>query len=70
MVEPFFTTEYVNSIRDMIQQTVDGQLENLIKQGEKSKPVDIVEHFALPVPTRVSFPYLQCFRRVEGKICN
>lgn len=52
MVEPFFTHEYVDSLRPQIQQTVDTQLDNMLKKG-CAKPVDLVEKFALPVPTHV-----------------
>ncbi|TGZ76836.1 cytochrome P450 [Ascodesmis nigricans] len=57
MVEPFFTHEYVDSLRPQIQQTVDTQLDNMLKKG-CAKPVDLVEKFALPVPTHTIYSIL------------
>jgi hypothetical protein len=55
MVESLFTKEHIDSTRPRIQQTVDALLDTLIKEGG-SKPFDIVEKFALPVPSYVSPP--------------
>jgi fungal nitric oxide reductase len=55
MVEPLFTKEHINSIRPQIQKTVDSLLDEVIKQGG-SKAVDLVEKFALPVPSYVLLP--------------
>lgn len=52
MVESLFTKEHINSMRPHIQQTVDSLLDIMIKQGCES-PVDIVDKFALPVPSYV-----------------
>lgn len=53
MVEPFFEHKNIESQRPSFQKTVDECLENMIKGGCK-EPVDLVEKFALPVPTQVS----------------
>lgn len=53
MVEPLFTPEHVEAMRPHIQQTVDSLLDAMIKEA-RGKPVDIVEKFALPVPSYVS----------------
>jgi nitric oxide reductase len=56
MVEPLFTREHIEGMRPHIQQTVDSLLDVLVKEGG-DKPVDLVEKFALPVPSYVR-PYL------------
>lgn len=53
MVEPFFTRQHVESLRPYIQKTVDELLDAMIAKGCE-KPVDLVEKFALPVPSYVS----------------
>jgi nitric oxide reductase len=52
MVEPFFTKEHINSMRPQIQKIVNLLLDEMIKGGG-SEPVDLVEKFALPVPSYV-----------------
>jgi len=52
MVEPLFTREHVETMRPHIQQTVDSLLDAMIEEGCE-KPVDLVEKFALPVPSYV-----------------
>lgn len=59
MVEPLFTKSHIESMRPHIQQTVDTLLDTMIKEGG-SKPFDIVEKLALPVPSYVS-PSPQAF---------
>lgn len=53
MVEPFFSNENVDAMRPHIQKTVDTLLDAMVKEGCE-KPVDLVEKFALPVPSYVS----------------
>lgn len=55
MVESLFTKEHINSMRPQIQKTVDSLLDEMIKTGG-SEPVDLVEKFALPVPSYVLLP--------------
>lgn len=52
MVESLFTKEHIDSTRPHIQETVDKLLDTVIKEGG-SEPLDIVEKFALPVPSYV-----------------
>jgi nitric oxide reductase len=52
MVEPLFTKEHINSMRPQIQKTVNSLLDEMVKEGG-SEPVDLVEKFALPVPSYV-----------------
>ena len=53
MLDPAFTPEAVEDLRPMMQKTVDKVLERMIEQG-CSEPVDLIEHFATPVPTQIS----------------
>ena len=55
MVEPLFTKAHIDNIRPQIQKTVDSLLDEMLKKGG-SKPVDLVEKFALPVPSYVRTP--------------
>lgn len=52
MVESFFTPEHVESIKPYIQKTIDDLLDDMIAKG-CDEPVDLVEKFALPVPSYV-----------------
>lgn len=52
MVEPLFTKEHIENMRPHIRQTVNSLLDAVIKAGCE-KPVDIVQNFALPVPSYV-----------------
>jgi fungal nitric oxide reductase len=53
MVEPFFSQDHINAMRPHIQKTVNFLLDNMLKEGGE-KPFDIVDKFALPVPSYVS----------------
>lgn len=53
MVAPFFTPEHVESMKPQIQETVDRFLGEMIRGGCE-EPVDLIEKFALPVPSHVS----------------
>lgn len=58
MVEFAFTREHVDSLKPLIQKTVDNLLDKMMQKasGETSdsgQPVDLVEEFALPVPSYV-----------------
>ena len=52
MVEPLFTREHIDAMRPHIQETVDSLLDTMAKDAS-GKPVDIVDEFALPVPSYV-----------------
>jgi hypothetical protein len=66
MVEPLFTREHIEGMRPHIQQTVDSLLDALVSGGG-DKPIDLVEKFALPVPSYVSpnFNSTACVLRAE-----
>ena len=55
MVEAFIDDAAIERMRPHIQQTVDTLLDAMIKEYD-GKPVDLVEKFALPVPSYVRSP--------------
>lgn len=57
MVESLFTWEAIDKLRPYIQQTVDHLLDALVKEGCE-KPVELVDKFALPVPSYVSLSFV------------
>ncbi|KAF2267148.1 cytochrome P450 55A3 [Lojkania enalia] len=57
MVEPLFTYEAVAKLRPHIQKTVNTLLDAMIKEG-CSQPVDLVEKFALPLPSHIIYGIL------------
>jgi len=57
MVEPIFTKENVEKMRPHIQKTVDNLLDAMLKKGGEN-PVDLVEKFALPVPSYIIYGIL------------
>ncbi|KAI9739598.1 MAG: hypothetical protein M1834_006316 [Cirrosporium novae-zelandiae] len=57
MVEGTFFAENVQKMRPHIQETVDNLLDAMIKEGG-DKPVDLVEKFALPVPSYIIYGIL------------
>jgi fungal nitric oxide reductase len=57
MVEPIFTKESVDKMRPQIQRTVDDLLDVMFQAGGK-EPVDLVEKFALPVPSYIIYAIL------------
>jgi nitric oxide reductase len=54
MVESSFSKQSIDGLRPHIQATVDRLLDIMLKNGGKS-PMDLVENFALPVPSYVRF---------------
>lgn len=58
MVEPLFIAEHIKSLEKYIQKTVDDLLDDMIAQGCASGPVDLVEKFALPVPSYIIYTIL------------
>ncbi|KAK3939203.1 cytochrome P450 [Diplogelasinospora grovesii] len=58
MVETFFTTDHVESMKPYIQKTVDDLLNRVKEKGCSDGPVDLVEHFALPVPSYIIYTIL------------
>jgi fungal nitric oxide reductase len=57
MVEPLFTQEHIDYLRPKIQKTVDLLLEAMLKAGGE-KAVDLVDKFALPVPSYIIYEIL------------
>ncbi|KAE8420954.1 cytochrome P450 [Aspergillus pseudocaelatus] len=58
MVDAFFNDEYVESRLPFIRDTVQHHLNQLIRAGKDEKEVDLVKHFALPVPSRIIYDIL------------
>ena len=52
-MQPLFSKGQVESLKPYIRETVDTALNKMIAQG-CSPPVDLIENFALPVPSYVS----------------
>ncbi|TPX14781.1 uncharacterized protein E0L32_005176 [Thyridium curvatum] len=57
MVAPLFTKEHVETMKPYIQKTVDDLLNKMLAKGCK-EPVDLVENFALPVPSYIIYTIL------------
>ncbi|QSS65504.1 cytochrome P450 [Histoplasma capsulatum] len=57
MVASLFTRESSETMRPHIQATADALLDEIIKQGCE-KPVDLVEKFALPLPSYIIYGIL------------
>ncbi|KAL7415224.1 cytochrome P450 55A2 [Mrakia frigida] len=57
MVEGLFTKEHIDSQRPHIQKVVADQLDEMIKKG-CDKPVDLVEAFALAIPSYIIYGIL------------
>nr|KAK5432319.1 hypothetical protein LTR18_011178 [Exophiala xenobiotica] len=57
LVEPAFSKESVQAMRPQIQATVDHLLDKMLAKGGK-EPVDLVESFALPVPSFIIYGIL------------
>ncbi len=53
MVQSWFTPEKIKSMRPYIDKTVNDLLYRTISRGCAKGPVDLVEEFALPVPSYV-----------------
>jgi len=59
MVESVFTQEHVDSLKPYIRKTVDDLLDKMMKKkASQSGPVDLVEEFALPVPSYMIYTIL------------
>ncbi|KAL0936800.1 cytochrome p450 55a3 [Colletotrichum truncatum] len=57
MVEPLFITEHVETMKPYIQKTIDQLLDQMIQKG-CDEPVDLIENFALPVPSYIIYTIL------------
>ncbi|KAH0439186.1 cytochrome p450 55a3 [Colletotrichum camelliae] len=57
MVESLFIAEHVETMKPYIQRTVDRLLDQMVAKGCK-EPVDLIENFALPVPSYIIYTIL------------
>ncbi|KAK1499326.1 cytochrome P450 55A1 [Colletotrichum cuscutae] len=57
MVEPLFVREHIASMKPYIQKTVDSLLDKMVEQG-CDEPVDLIDKFALPVPSYIIYTIL------------
>ncbi|KAH8723372.1 cytochrome P450 [Phaeosphaeriaceae sp. PMI808] len=57
MVEPLFTQDAAEKLRPHIQSTVDKLLDKMAAEGSET-PVDLVDKFALPVPSYIIYGIL------------
>ncbi|KAF2844193.1 hypothetical protein T440DRAFT_484367 [Plenodomus tracheiphilus IPT5] len=53
MIKEIFTREITTAMRSEIQQIVDDVLDVIVERDCAQGPVDLVEDFATPVPTRI-----------------
>ncbi|KAK3950613.1 cytochrome P450, partial [Pseudoneurospora amorphoporcata] len=58
MVQPIFNIEHVQELEPYIQKTVEDLLEKMKSKGCEDGPVDLVQHFALPVPSYIIYTIL------------
>jgi len=58
MVESWFTPEKIKSLQPYVDKTVNDLLDQLVAKGCASGPVDLVEEFALPVPSYIIYTLL------------
>jgi nitric oxide reductase len=58
MIEELFTRERVEAMRPEIQRIIDNVLDGIIEKGCAQGPVDLVENFATPIPTRIIYGIL------------
>lgn len=72
MAESWFTPEKVKSMMPYINKTVNDLLDRMKAKGCANGPLDLVEEFALPVPSYVCLclfltshpPELDCWARL------
>ncbi|KAK2777215.1 cytochrome p450 55a3 [Colletotrichum kahawae] len=57
MVESLFVAEHVETLKPYLQRTVDRLLDQMVAKGCK-EPVDLIENFALPVPSYIIYTIL------------
>lgn len=58
MVEDLFTRDRIEAMRPEIQRIVDDVLDAIVKKGCTDGPVDLIEEFATPIPTRIVYGIL------------
>ncbi|KAL2820434.1 cytochrome P450 55A2 [Aspergillus granulosus] len=57
MVAKFFTQEHIDGLKPLISETINSVLEKMVAKG-CDKPIDLVEHFSLPIPSLVIYHIL------------
>lgn len=59
MVEPFFITSHVTQMEPYIKKTVADLIDRLsAAAGRSNGPVDLIQEFALPVPSYIIYTIL------------
>ncbi len=58
MVEPLFVLEHIKTLQPYIQKTVDDLLDAMVKKGYPNGSADLIEEFALPVPSYIIYTIL------------
>ncbi|KAK1826626.1 cytochrome P450 55A2 [Podospora conica] len=58
MVETFFTRDHVDGMMPYILQTAQDLLDKVKEAGKDGKPVDLIEAFALPLPSYIIYTIL------------
>lgn len=58
MIEDLFTRKSIAAMRPEIQRIVDDVLDDIVRKGCTQGPVDLVEDFATPIPTRIVYGML------------
>ncbi|KAK4220454.1 putative cytochrome P450 B-class [Podospora fimiseda] len=58
MVESVFTKEHIDSLKPYIQGTVEDLLNKMKEKGCSKGPVDLIQEFALPVPSYMIYTIL------------
>ncbi|KAL2278191.1 hypothetical protein FJTKL_14610 [Diaporthe vaccinii] len=57
MVGPLFVADHVETMKPYIQKTVDQLLDQMVARGCQ-EPIDLIENFALPVPSYIIYTIL------------
>ncbi|KAF5670014.1 cytochrome p450 55a1 [Fusarium heterosporum] len=58
MVESIFSPKAIHKMQPYIQKTVDDLLDELIRKGCDDGPVDLIQEFALPLPSYIIYTIL------------
>ena len=58
MVESLFSEHRIKAMQPYIQTTVDTLLSAMIEKRQPGRPIDLVQEFALPVPSYIIYTIL------------
>ena len=58
MVESLFSQHHIKAMQPYIQKTVDTLLSAMIEKRQPGSPIDLVQEFALPVPSYIIYTIL------------